>query len=229
MESPSAGSVSHVPDPRVSERARPIRYSDQERVRPFVSHDVLSVTGISAAGGLRLSPVRPCDDLEEVTVRVVPVDTSATVMMIDLTGSALGRVRPVLDPLGHDSAIRVVELVLADKKRKVLRRQVPTSPVRVVERRTVAHIDDEELAGEIAGRLESQDLDQMGCAELPVRAPNDQVIQFGHNRRVVAASARRCAEHRHRAEHIREQVIARLREDRSGQQAHGRSSFWSGR
>jgi hypothetical protein len=116
------------------------------------------------------------DDLEQVAIRVVPVDASTTIAVIDLTRRALRWFGPVGDSPGRDPAVDSVELILADEKREMLRRDRPAAPIGVVERYSVTHVDDQKLTGEITRRSKSQDLDNVGRADLLILATDDQVV-----------------------------------------------------
>src|SRR5262249_8021287 len=68
--------------------------------------------------------VRPGEDLEQVTVRILEVDAAPVVPRVDLAAVAAERVRPVCQmPLLH-AGEDLVELDLAHEERVVLRRDV---------------------------------------------------------------------------------------------------------
>ena len=115
-----------------------------------------------------------------MTVGVVPVDTSAAIVVIDLAWCVARWIGPMLDALGRDTSVGGVELVLADEKCQVLWREGVAAPVRVVERDAVTHVHDEKLSGEVTRRIESQDVDEVIGSRPLVRAPHDEVIEVGH-------------------------------------------------
>src|SRR5690606_12870006 len=59
------------------------------------------------------------DDLEEVAVVAEEVDAAAAVVAVDLAGTALAGVGPVLHLALDDAAVDRVELVLGDEERVV--------------------------------------------------------------------------------------------------------------
>jgi hypothetical protein len=70
------------------------------------------------------SAVRHRDDLQVMPVRVVPAESSATVLVVDLLRLSVERVGPVRQLARHDAPVDLVELVLADEERVVLLRYV---------------------------------------------------------------------------------------------------------
>src|SRR5919112_5327447 len=64
--------------------------------------------------------VRAGDDLQPVAVMALPVEAAAAVLVVDLPGLPLVRVRPPLAPLLLEPVPNGVEVVLADKEGVVL-------------------------------------------------------------------------------------------------------------
>jgi hypothetical protein len=127
-----------------------------------------------------------------MSVGIVEVDAAAAVVVIDLTRSALARVGPMVEAAFDDPAEDLVELVLSDQERVVLRGNRVIGLV-VVEREAVVDVNDEE-GTEASRSREAQDLGEKGRRPLLVAAPDDRVIEFDHptKRRRVVVSDRVC-------------------------------------
>src|SRR5205807_1539008 len=126
--------------------------------------------------GLPTGPVRAGDDLEQVAVGVSEVHAATTVVVVDLARSAERRVGPVVEPPLGDPTEDLVELVLADQERVVLRRDLALDVV-VVERHLVADLDDAK-GPEARRRLQPEDLGEERRRPLLVPAPDDGVIEL---------------------------------------------------
>src|SRR6478672_5351099 len=89
--------------------------------------------------------VRDGEDLQAVPVGVVPVEAATTVVGVDLVRPVVERVGPPLQSAVPDAGVDLVELLLRDQERVVLR---PGLPVVIghVERDVVADLDDQERA-----------------------------------------------------------------------------------
>ena len=72
-----------------------------------------------------VAAVRHRDDLEQVPVRVVPVEAAAAVVGADLPFAAPVGVGPVRQAPVDDAGVNTVEVVVADQERIVLARRNP--------------------------------------------------------------------------------------------------------
>lgn len=65
--------------------------------------------------GIRLpaAPIRPCNDLKEMTVGVLKIHPAATVVPVDFSSPLLARVCPILQPSIVDAGEGLIEVVFA--------------------------------------------------------------------------------------------------------------------
>ena len=77
----------------------------------------------------------------------------------------------MFDSTRTDPPVCGFELSIAHEEREVLWRDLVAPPVCVVRGHAVAEFDDQELAGEVPGWIEIQDLDEMRRTATLVRAP----------------------------------------------------------
>src|SRR5437763_2823980 len=125
---------------------------------------------------LPAGPVRAGDDLEEVSVRVPEVHASTAVVAVDLPPPPERRIGPVLEPPLGDPTEDLVELVLADEERVVLRRDLAVHVV-IVERHAVAGLADTERPARRRLR-QPEELGEERRRALLVPAPDDRVVEL---------------------------------------------------
>src|SRR5690606_22852489 len=120
--------------------------------------------------------VRPRDDLEVVAVRIVPVDASSAVVAVDLAGSLVHRICPVVEPVLAYPREDRVEVGFFDEKGVVLDRH---GLVRIlkVERDAVRERDRPERT-EPLRRLEAENLAEEPGGRERVARGHYRVIQL---------------------------------------------------
>src|SRR5215213_576701 len=120
------------------------------------------------------------NDLQEVPAGVLPVDAAAAVIGIDLALGTSERVRPVDHAAFADSTKNLVEPVLVDEERIVLRVH-RTMVVSEVQRDVVVDVHDQERA--VGLRLSySENLGQKSRGLLLVAHRYDRVVQLDCHR-----------------------------------------------
>ncbi len=124
---------------------------------------------------LSFSAIRHGDDLEQVAVRVVPVESPAAVVRVDPTFLPAVRVGPVGQAAFDDAGVDGVEVVIVDQERVVLPRGNPVV-VCVVERDAVGCVDFEERTVR-RGIGQAEDLAEERGRGLLVGAVDDRVIE----------------------------------------------------
>src|SRR5262249_62265254 len=131
-------------------------------------------TGPGAPSLLTLDPpmaVRTRQYLEEMAVGVTEVETSTALVVVDLRGTLLERVGPVLEPTRADAPEDRIEVSLVDQEGVVLGNDRRVACVDEVERRPVVELDDQKVA-EGFGRRQAQNVGEKGCG-LPLVAAVD--------------------------------------------------------
>jgi hypothetical protein len=139
--------------------------------------------GTPAAGpGLRRAfsavsaTVRTGDDLEEVPVRIVPVNTSAAVIPVDLARSRMTRIGPIWQISRANTRKDFVELGVADDESVVLARNLSVN-LHEVERHSIFHLYAVK-GPEPMRRRESEDLCQELCRRSCVTGGDDRVVEM---------------------------------------------------
>jgi hypothetical protein len=119
--------------------------------------------------------VRDGDDLQAVSVRVHPVQSSATVVAVDLSRTTTERVGEVGDAALDEPAQDRVELLLPHQKGVVLPRRGPVVVGDVQGHVVAEHDHGERPEGRVVGRTQDGRVVTGRCA-LVVR-PDDRVVQ----------------------------------------------------
>jgi hypothetical protein len=99
--------------------------------------------------------VGPGNYLHQMTVRVIEIDSAATMQMIDLAGLGAPRIGVIADALSADTGERRVELGVADKEGVMSRPELFTRIK--IEGNTVRNPDRDEMAP-FRPRFEIQDI-----------------------------------------------------------------------
>src|SRR4029077_10789667 len=86
---------------------------------------------------------RPREDLEKMSVRVLEIEAAPAVAPIDLAGTVLRRIGPILQSALPNASESGIEFPFADQESVVLHRDVALSLVKI-ERHAIAEIDDAE-------------------------------------------------------------------------------------
>jgi hypothetical protein len=109
--------------------------------------------------------------------RILEVDASAAVVVVDLAGPAAPRIRPVLQTALLDASVDPVELVLGYQKRIVLRADLLASgDLRVVEAGAVVESYREKWT-EFLGGWQAEELGEEVGGFLPVFRGDDGVVE----------------------------------------------------
>src|SRR5688500_9310063 len=144
----------------------------------------------NAPSSISAASVRHGDDLQVVSVRVVPVEAASTVVGVDLALGPMERVGPEGEPALDDPGLDLVELVLAHHERIMLRMDLAVV-VGVIHRYAVVDLDDDERP--VRRRLrQPQDLDEELRRRVLVGARDDGVVELdGHGWSFPRRSIRR--------------------------------------
>jgi hypothetical protein len=120
--------------------------------------------------------VRARDDLEIVAVRVVPVQTAATIVVVDLERPLMHRIGPVGEPTRFDALENDIELRFAHEKRVVLYGE-GLSGVLEIEGHAVIESHSPERT-EPRGRIAAQDPGEPRCGRFRIACRYDGVIEL---------------------------------------------------
>src|SRR5262245_15953853 len=117
------------------------------------------------------------DDFEEVPVGIFEVDAAAAVVVVDLSGALLERIRPVPEPSLADAPEDAVEIILPDEEGVVLRSDVAVLGLQEGERDAVGGVGDEKWP-EGLGRRQAEHVGQESRRPVLVATPDDRVVQL---------------------------------------------------
>src|SRR5437762_7764588 len=120
--------------------------------------------------------VRTRQNLEQMAIRVDEVEASSALVVVDLAGTLLEGIGPVLECASADAREDRIEVVLVDQEGVVLGNDAKVARVEEVERGSVVELDDEKVP-EGFGRRQAEKVGEKGGRRLLVAAMDDRVVE----------------------------------------------------